>query len=1299
VISVGGTSLYKDKTNPRGWREEGWRGAGAGCSGLAANVKPIWQTDSGCDRRAVADVSAVGDSLTGVSIYFTFEGVGGWEVVGGTSAAGPIIAALEALKPASFREAKAKAFYDAAEKGELYDVLDGANKNCFSNPGSYLCEATAGYDGPTGVGTPGAPLPGPPAAPKGVTLLEPEEATLNADIDPQNSATTYQFEYGTTSAYGSSVPATPAAIGGGSEPVSVSQRLTGLKSNATYHWRVSATNSTGTFQSEDRNFTTPTAPAIATASSPATSVTQQGATLNGAIRSTAPGVTYQFEYGTTDSYGSAAPAQAKEVANGYSVVSQALGELKAGRSYRFRLKATQGATTTYSRQRTFLTQPGAPTAIVKPATSIFDNSATMNGIVSGGGRSDTTYRFELVSDEDFRAGGYAKAAKFESQKVLFSRDDFVVQQSTFSQLQPDTTYHHRLIAENGTGTSTSADETFTTSGWSLGTLQSQGSLASVSCSAAGVCTAVGTSTSSSPAKTLAVRLKVTPFASSWPAQTTPNPAGSSESRLEGASCPTATSCTAVGYNVASGVGQPLVESWNGSEWTIQALTLPSGAQGGRLEGVSCTSASACTAVGYYVNAGGTNVPLVERWNGSEWTTQSAVAPGGSTRATLHEVSCASSTDCWAVGESENASKEVSALAEHWNGSSWSLGSLPGSLSTLTSVSCSSASWCAAVGTGRHVEHWNGSSWSDRVAPAPNGVEAASLKGVSCVSATNCTAVGSYPVQKHATTLVEHWGGSAWEVRPTPDFALEPESSFSEVLESVSCTPGYCAAAGWGEGNSKVKFTTTRVRSSKPPHAYTNPASGLAPGTATLNAEVNPMGEDTSYRFEYDTAPYGKAEAPHGNATTLKAIGSQHGEVQVSQAIGGLAPNTAYHYRVVSESPTGISYGEDRALELHGPRFEAASYPAALSGSQAPAAKLTLNTEGGKVSCNKATLAGEMSAAATSLALVPSFSECEAFGFTEATVNANGCAFVPRLGATVWGSRYPGTMDVECPAGKAIEVSSFNCALTIPAQSGLGGVVAEGSSATTPPQLALTAAISKIKYTKTKDGTFCPFTGTGTKEDGVLAGVATVSATSGGTPEQLGIAGLELGAPSGQLEAEFHPANVSGAPITGKAPSMTFEGGLTASCEKASVSGELSKAATEISLMPSFAECTAFGFTEASIAMNGCGFLLHTDAGAGASADISCPSGKAIELSSFTCKISIPAQSARKMVTLSNESGVPASLALSLALGKVTYTKTKDGTFCPLSGTGTKEDGQIGVDMLLTARNVSEAPNGLRVRLP
>ncbi len=159
VIAVGATSLTVN-AHAR-VSETAWAGGGSGCS--PAEPKPFWQTDAGCANKTSADISAVGNPVTGVSAYD--PKAGGWTVYGGTSVSAPIVAAAFALKgrPAPGTYAGRRLYAGTAD---LYDITSGSNGSC---GGSYLCTAGTGYDGPTGLGTP-----------HGINALSPDVIAVGA---------------------------------------------------------------------------------------------------------------------------------------------------------------------------------------------------------------------------------------------------------------------------------------------------------------------------------------------------------------------------------------------------------------------------------------------------------------------------------------------------------------------------------------------------------------------------------------------------------------------------------------------------------------------------------------------------------------------------------------------------------------------------------------------------------------------------------------------------------------------------------------------------------------------------------------------------------------------------------------------------------------------------------------------------------------------------------------------------------------------------------------------------------------
>lgn len=149
VTAVGGTSLAQ-AGNSRGWSESVWDGAGSGCSTYNAALPAAATYDTGCAKRAMADVAAAADpSYGGLAVYYpTNRRSSTWGQFGGTSEAAPIIASVYALSGNTGGYANAIPY---SHPGALFDVTNGSNGAC---PTTQWCNARTGWDGPTGLGTP-----------------------------------------------------------------------------------------------------------------------------------------------------------------------------------------------------------------------------------------------------------------------------------------------------------------------------------------------------------------------------------------------------------------------------------------------------------------------------------------------------------------------------------------------------------------------------------------------------------------------------------------------------------------------------------------------------------------------------------------------------------------------------------------------------------------------------------------------------------------------------------------------------------------------------------------------------------------------------------------------------------------------------------------------------------------------------------------------------------------------------------------------------------------------------------------
>ncbi len=183
-------------------------------------------------------------------------------------------------------------------------------------------------------------------------------ATLCGKVNPNGAEVSRcEFEYGTTTAYGSSVPCTPAP-GSGSSPVTVSAALAGLSANTTYHFRISATNAGGTSKGSDETFKTlPNAPTVV--SEKASSIAQTTATLGASVNPNGGEVSEcEFQYGTTVSYGkTAACTPAPGSGSSPVAVSAALTGLTPNTTYHFRISVTNAGGTSKGSDESFETLP------------------------------------------------------------------------------------------------------------------------------------------------------------------------------------------------------------------------------------------------------------------------------------------------------------------------------------------------------------------------------------------------------------------------------------------------------------------------------------------------------------------------------------------------------------------------------------------------------------------------------------------------------------------------------------------------------------------------------------------------------------------------------------------------------------------------------------------------------------------------------------------------------------------------------------------------------------------------------
>jgi hypothetical protein len=285
-----------------------------------------------------------------------------------------------------------------------------------------------------------------------VSAVGTTTATATGTVHPGGESTTWYFEYGTSTSY---VRRTPTRSVSGTTNVPVSAELTSLAPGTTYHYRLVATNGSGTARGADGIFTTSSTPVASTGA--ASSVTTTTARLAGTVDPNGRTTTWFFEYGTTTGYGSRTPGVSAGSGTSGRNVAATVSSLTPGRLYHYRLVAQSDAGTSRGSDRTFSTA-GPPLVATGATLDIGPTSARPTGSVNPQGRR-TTWYFEYGTTTRYgsRTAGRNAGSGFGERAVSVP----------ISRLRTGTVYHYRLVATNDAGTTRGADLTFTTTGVSL----------------------------------------------------------------------------------------------------------------------------------------------------------------------------------------------------------------------------------------------------------------------------------------------------------------------------------------------------------------------------------------------------------------------------------------------------------------------------------------------------------------------------------------------------------------------------------------------------------------------------------------------------------------------------------------------------------------------------------------------------------------------------------------------------------------------------------------------------------------
>jgi IPT/TIG domain len=442
----------------------------------------------------------------------------------------------------------------------------------------------------------------------------------------------------------------------------------------------------------------------------------------------------------------------------------------------------------------------------------------------------------------------------------------------------------------------------------------------------------------------------------------PNAGSNPDANLNSLACTSVGNCVGVGsYTDSSGNTQAMAATENNGAWRQAVeVTAPVGAASNpnaTLNGISCTSAGNCEAVGSYDHTSDEAQAMAVAETNGTWAKAVKVSlPAGGDAgvlAGLYDVSCTSSGDCEAVGSYENTSPPPTTLAmaaTETNGT-WGQAvkvSSPGSggtvLNILEGVTCTSAGNCEAVGLyGNSVNTGyamaateTGGTWRQAVAvTAPAGAYGSppqsSLDSLSCTSAGNCEAVGSYPLSSSSDQATEatetngSWGQAVAVTSPT-DAGSPP----FVVLTGLSCTSaGNCQAVGYytdsSSDNQAMSATETNgnwaqaTKVTAPADSASNPSATLngisctsAGNCEAVGSYTNSSGNTQAMAASERAAPritgFTPSSGPIGTKVTIRGTDlSGATKVTFNGRVATITSDTAT--KIVVHVPTGATTGK------------------------------------------------------------------------------------------------------------------------------------------------------------------------------------------------------------------------------------------------------------------------------------------------------------------------------------------------------------------------------------------------------
>ncbi len=690
----------------------------------------------------------------------------------------------------------------------------------------------------------------------GASAVSGTTANLNGTINANDNNTTVSFEYGTTTAYGKTASGTPGSVNG-STNTAVAAGISNLTPGTTYHYRAKGINAGGTIYGADMTFTTTVPPTVTTGAPSGLNTTE--ATLNGTVNDNGQSTTVTFQYGTTTAYGTTTTADESPVETGVdTAVSKSISSLTPGTTYHFRVVGNSINGISNGADMTFFTAaPAAPTTTTDAATSVTSGGAVLNGTVDANNDS-TTVTFEYGT-----TNAYGTTVTADQSPLTGTIATAVTK--GISGLSNNTTYHFRVVGQNGSGTSNGADMTFTTNA-------------------------------------------LTPSAITGPATnvlyTSATLNGTANGNLAGA-----TVTFEYGLTVAYG---------------SSVTATPSSVPGDSTDyAVSADLTSLTPGTTYHFRAVVDNI-FVSPQTGADMTFTTPIGPDattdaatsvGSTTATVNGTVNAQNADAtitFEYGIDTNYGQIVNATPNPVTGNTPTAVSAP--LATLIPLTTYHFRVVA--------QNANGTAYgADDTFTTLGQIPDATTGAATNVGESTATLNGTVHSQNDATTVTFQYGtttGYGTDIAATQSPLTAGSSPVAVSLPITGLTSGltyHFRIMAVNTTGTTYSGDMTFVAGLNPPTATTNAASSITDTNATLNGIVNANGSVTTIIFEYGVdTNYGKV------ATADQSPLSTSTNTAVTAIITGLITNTTYHFRVTATNASGTVYGEDRTFTFTVPKF-------------------------------------------------------------------------------------------------------------------------------------------------------------------------------------------------------------------------------------------------------------------------------------------------------------------------------------------------------------------------------------------